>query len=458
EVSAETVSTQPPRLHLTYQRQDEETERVVEFDRLPVPWAPPELPPTVEEASPQMTEVSGDARHGEQIFFGKVARCGDCHTIHGRGGKLAPVLSALSHRSADSILRDIIEPSAAINPDYLSYSVVLKDGRAMTGTVRAAEAGSLQIAENEIKQTTVSIDAIEQISPNAVSMMPKGLLDSLDESAVQDLLAFLASPPAPAKQEPAFPQRSADEVQAVMASLPATTVKTDSKSIVVTLVAGKQDHGRGEHDYPAWQASWTTLLQAAKGVAVQTAHEWPSPEQWRDSDVLVFYFWNHDWSAERLKQLDEYLARGGGAVVLHSALISDRDPEELAKRWGLAAQPKRTKYRHGPAKLLFETTKAEKENASLLSSGFATLSLVDETYWPMIGDRRKVTVLATAVEDGAEWPMLWTYQPGPGRVWASVIGPYTRTLADLLFKILVLRGLAWAADQPLDRFQHLATE
>nr|MDQ3331942.1 ThuA domain-containing protein [Planctomycetota bacterium] len=300
---------------------------------------------------------------------------------------------------------------------------------------------------------TVPIDAIEELSPSAISMMPKGLLDTLEESDVQDLLAYLVSPPVAAKEEPAFPQRSAEEVKAALASLPAATEETDSKPIVITLVASKQDHGRGEHDYPAWQASWKQLLQTAKGVAVHNAHDWPSSEQWRDSDVLVFYFWNHDWSVERLKQLDDYLARGGGAVVLHAALISDTDPEALADRWGLAAQPKRTKYRHGPVGLLFE----ENKDASLLASGFSKLALVDETYWPMIGDRRKVTVLATAVEDGNEWPMLWTYQRGRGRVWASVIGHYSATLDDPLFRILVLRGIAWAADQPLHRFQSLAT-
>jgi type 1 glutamine amidotransferase len=91
-----------------------------------------------------------------------------------------------------------------------------------------------------------------------------------------------------------------------------------------------------------------------------------------------------------------------------------------------------------------------------LAAGFSKLALVDETYWPMIGDRSKVEVLATAVEEGQEWPMLWTFEPGRGRAFASIIGHYSATHDDPLFRILVLRGIAWAAREPLDRFQKLA--
>jgi len=76
----------------------------------------------------------------------------------------------------------------------------------------------------------------------------------------------------------------------------------------------------------------------------------------------------------------------------------------------------------------------------------------------MIGDRQKVKVLATAVEEDKEWPMIWTFQPGRGRVWASVIGHYRATLDDPLFRILALRGIAWSADQPVHRLQKFATE
>jgi hypothetical protein len=116
------------------------------------------------------------------------------------------------------------------------------------------------------------------------------------------------------------PPRSRAEAQRALAQ--STPAPKSSKPLRLTLVASKQDHGPGEHDYPAWQTNWAKLLGKAPGVAVTSAWKWP--ETFTNIDVVVFYFWNHDWSAERYKQLDEFLANGGGVVVLHSATIADK--------------------------------------------------------------------------------------------------------------------------------------
>jgi type 1 glutamine amidotransferase len=75
----------------------------------------------------------------------------------------------------------------------------------------------------------------------------------------------------------------------------------------------------------------------------------------------------------------------------------------------------------------------------------ATLRLLDEPYWPLTGDPKKVEVLATATVDDEARPLMWTFQKGKGRVFGSVLGHYTWTLDDPLFRLLVLRGIAWAA-------------
>ena len=73
-----------------------------------------------------------------------------------------------------------------------------------------------------------------------------------------------------------------------------------------------------------------------------------------------------------------------------------------------------------------------------------------------IGDAKDVHVLATAVEEGKPWPMLWTYEVGKGRVFCCVLGHYTWTFDDPLFRVLLLRGMAWAAKEPAPRFEELA--
>jgi len=218
----------------------------------------------------------------------------------------------------------------------------------------------------------------------------------------------------------------------------------------IVLVAGNQGHGPGQHDYPAWQKKWLALFGKLPGVTVTGAWEWPTDEQWRTADVMVFYFWNHDWSAERYRQLDDYQAGGGGVVVFHSATISDTQPEQLASRIGLAAQPGPTKYAHAPVMLNFVAG----TNHSI-TLGFKQVNLLDEPYWPMIGDTNRIEVLATGDLEGQARPLIWTFRKGPGRVFASIPGHYTWTLDDPLFRILALRGVAWAAGDSAGRFDRL---
>lgn len=444
---------QAPELHLSYHTATDPTERVVALPQLFVPWSPAETTVIADEKMAEPVRVTGDARRGEAIFTGQVAKCSVCHAIHGVGAKVGPDLSQLVHRDPASILRDIREPSAMINPDYVSYTLNLSDGRTATGVLRAEGADSVRLASSEAQETVIPVDTIEEMHPQSISMMPQGLLDKLSAAETQDLLAYLVAPPPSTSKKSSLRTHSRAELESILRAATLASQPADTKPLTITLVSGKQDHGPGEHDYPAWQQTWTKLLMKADKVTVDTAKDWPNAEQWKRSDVIVFYLWNHDWSPERYRDLDTFLARGGGVVAIHSALIADSNPEKLAERWGLAAQPKRTRYRHGPLELEFDS-----QSGNAIIAGFSQSPMVDETYWPMIGDPNRVRVLATTIEDGQSRPMLWTYQPGKGRVFASVLGHYTKTLDDPWFQILLLRGIAWAADEPLTRVQAVASE
>lgn len=253
------------------------------------------------------------------------------------------------------------------------------------------------------------------------------------------------------KSKPAPPLRSRAEVQAVLsqaAGIPAGKIRP----LKIVLVASAQDHGPGEHDYPAWQKAWNPLLSRSERVTVTNAWKWPTAEQFEHADLLVFYFWNHAWTNEVYKQLDTFLARGGGVVLLHSSSIADQDPEALAERIGISFQPKRSNYRHGELDLELITPKYDPLTLGLPRS----IHFLDETYWPMIGDTNRVQVLATAREEGKPWPMFWTFRRGNGRVFGTVLGHYLSTYDDPYFRILILRGIAWAAHEPISRFEPLA--
>ena len=64
-------------------------------------------------------------------------------------------------------------------------------------------------------------------------------------------------------------------------------------------------------------------------------------------------------------------------------------------------------------------------------------------------------MIATGVEDGQPQPLFWTMEHGPGRVFVSIPGHYMWTFDDPLFRTLLLRGMAWTAKEPVDRFNEL---
>jgi type 1 glutamine amidotransferase len=266
--------------------------------------------------------------------------------------------------------------------------------------------------------------------------MPSGLLDGSKTNDVRDLLTFLLWEP---------PKRSIESTKALLVRSAGKESATNGtlSPLRVVLVASKQDHGPGQHDYPNWQTNWMRLLSGSKAVtSVETAWEWPTPAQFESANVIVFYFWNHDWSAARLAQLDAFLEQGKGVALVHSAVIADKEPEVLSERIGLSAHPRRTGYRHMP----FELRLADREHP--ITRGLPErIELLDEPYWPLIGSTNEVQVLASGKVDGQLRPLIWTRQKGKGRVFASVPGHYTWTLNDPLFRVLLLRGIAWAAGQ-----------
>jgi type 1 glutamine amidotransferase len=230
---------------------------------------------------------------------------------------------------------------------------------------------------------------------------------------------------------------------------PASPSEGNPKPLRILLAAGPKDHGVNEHDYPLWQQRWVKLLGLADAIKVDTAFDWPLPEQFQNSDVIVFYSNNPGWEARHGAELDSFLNRGGGVVYLHYAVDGHDAAEDLSKRIGLAWRGGAAKFRHGALDLKFQ-------NSHLLARGFNPLHLIDESYWQLTGNAASIDLIASGIEEGVPQPLIWTRTQGRGRVFVSIPGHYTWTFDDPLFRILILRGIAWCAGEPMDRLSELA--
>ena len=133
--------------------------------------------------------------HGKQMFA--AANCFNCHRFDGDGGAVGPDLTALSGRfAARDILESVLEPSKVISDQYAAVTVTTKDGKVVTGRVVNFSGNTIQINTNMLDPAAlekVNREDIEKMEPSKVSMMPSGLLNTLSETELLDLFAYLLS-------------------------------------------------------------------------------------------------------------------------------------------------------------------------------------------------------------------------------------------------------------------------
>ena len=442
-------ATGAPKVEMSWTtKEDPQRWRPMPTSRFLTPWAPDTK--ASQNATVVAQSLPGDWARGRKLFNDPTIGCAKCHSVNGAGGNLGPDLGNLAFRDPESVRRDIVNPSYAIHPDYLGHVVTLKSGKVLTGTLRS-KGNTLLVGDSQGITHEVPRGEVEALEPVAKSVMPDKLDEKLGKEGMEDLIHFLLSgaPSMPLEGRAVpYPARSRAEVLKVMAG--ASSGDSKRGPLPILLTAGPKDHGPQEHDYPAWQKVWTRLMAMAPGVEVDTAWEWPKKEQLEKAKLLVL-FQRGDWNSKRAEDLDAFLQRGGGVVLLHWAVDGRSQTEAFAERIGLAAHGGGIGFRHGP--LTLNLQKDALDHPILRNMG--DLKIHDESYWKLTGREDRVHVLARSKEDGRDWPQVWTKQTGKGRVVGLIPGHYSWTFDDPLFRVLLLRSMAWAADEPVDRFNEL---
>lgn len=136
----------------------------------------------------------GDALRGRAVFFGQRAACFACHRVGEEGGRIGPDLGAIAERrTRRDLLESIVFPSASLARGFESFTVATDDGRVHVGLLLNETADSVTVRSADQRETRVRRDAIEQMLPSPVSIMPQGLDRTLDTRQLSDLLAYLMS-------------------------------------------------------------------------------------------------------------------------------------------------------------------------------------------------------------------------------------------------------------------------
>ena len=94
-------------------------------------------------------------------------------------------------KGKEDLLTSILDPSAAVAPEYANYLVETADGELLDGILRTETAVSVTLARANGETDTIERSRIQSISTEGRSLMPDGLEQGLDASGLADLLAYL---------------------------------------------------------------------------------------------------------------------------------------------------------------------------------------------------------------------------------------------------------------------------
>ena len=132
--------------------------------------------------------LQGNRERGQVLF---TKHCAACHRWQGQGVELGPNLETIREWDADRILLNVFDPHREVTGQYLSYSVLLKDGRTLSGMISDETATSLTIKQKDIVPQTVLLSEIEQISASGQSLMPSGFEEVISLQDTADLFELL---------------------------------------------------------------------------------------------------------------------------------------------------------------------------------------------------------------------------------------------------------------------------
>lgn len=135
-----------------------------------------------------------DIDTGRRLFFHpKVALCASCHRHGGRGNVVGPDLSLIA-RQGDraAILRSILEPHREVAPQFYPTQLKLADGTDFIGILLRSSSIEVYRDLTGRERTFQKADILSRTELKT-SLMPPGLVASLTDNELRDLLAFLTN-------------------------------------------------------------------------------------------------------------------------------------------------------------------------------------------------------------------------------------------------------------------------
>ena len=137
----------------------------------------------------------GNVEAGKLVY--NKAQCAACHRFGDNGLRFGPDLTTLSSRfTRRETLESVLYPSHVISDQYASSKILTRAGNIETGLMIKDDRGNIKLRDATGKTIAISAADVEEVLVSKVSMMPSGLMDSLTQPEIRDLMSYLKLLPA----------------------------------------------------------------------------------------------------------------------------------------------------------------------------------------------------------------------------------------------------------------------
>lgn len=154
---------------------------------------PAQIDAILARVTKELPLAPGNATNGKALF---AKHCMQCHKFEGQGHDVGPVLDG-AERSRDYLLSNIVDPNRVVGTPYFTRTVVLKNGKLLTGILVEEDATTLRLKrDNAMIEVIVKADIDEQ-STSTKSLMPEGMTDNMTIQELRDLIRYLEVPAKP---------------------------------------------------------------------------------------------------------------------------------------------------------------------------------------------------------------------------------------------------------------------